>query len=165
MTRARRLAFLVAVAAQAVVPLALIGWNEVALARGSDVRLRTVPVDPLDLFRGRYVTLRYEISRLRVFGRASVGDTVYVELRQRGDRWTGYHASPDRPPDGSTFIRGRVRDSFGDEAAIEYGIETYYADEDEARQLERRANGALYVDVVLDADGRARIDDVVLREG
>ena len=159
MSAARRLAFLVAVAAQAVLPLGLIGWNELELARGTEVRLRTIPVDPLDPFRGRYVRLRYEISSLPVAGHAVRGATVYVPLRREGERWTGGVAVPERP-DGGTFVRGRVRNVYSGRAEIEYGIETYYADENEAPRLEREARDGLYVDVVLARDGKARISGV-----
>jgi uncharacterized membrane-anchored protein len=149
----RRVAFWVLVAVQAVVPLALIGWNELALATGETVTLRTVPVDPIDLFRGRYVTLRYEISSARRPAGAEPGDTVYVPLHRVGDHWTGERARPTRPRE-RPFIRGTITSS-----GITYGIETYYADEDEARRLERRA-GTLAVRVVLDDDGHARISGI-----
>jgi uncharacterized membrane-anchored protein len=146
----RRALFWLLVALQALIPLGLIGWNEVALATGREVTLRTVPVDPIDLFRGRYVTLRYEISSLRVPPGAH---TVYVPLRRDGEHWTGDVALLDEPA-GGPFIRGTATDG-----GIELGIETYYADEDEARRLERRAGG-LVVHVVLDDGGRARISGV-----
>jgi uncharacterized membrane-anchored protein len=152
----RRLVFWTLVAVQALVPLGLIAWNEVALARGTEVTLRTVPVDPLDLFRGRYVTLRYEISGLPRPPGAEPGQTVYVALQREGDRWTGDRATRERP--GGTFIRGTVGDG-----GIVYGIETYYADEDEAPRLEREAREGLDVRVVLDDDGKARIEGLVVR--
>ena len=146
----RRAVFWLLVALQALVPLGLIGWNEVALARGQEVVLRTVPVDPIDLFRGRYVTLRYEVSRLPLPTGVETGDTVYVPLHRTGGRWTGetvLRTEPDERP----FLRGRLTG-----AGIVYGIETYYADEDEARRLEARA-GRLDVRVVVDEHGGARI--------
>jgi uncharacterized membrane-anchored protein len=149
----RRVAFWMLVALQAVVPPALIGWNELALATGETVTLRTAPVDPIDLFRGRYVTLRYDISSLRRPLGAEPGDTVYVPLHHVGDHWTGELPRRRRPRE-HPFIRGTITSS-----GITYGIETYYADEDEARSLERRA-GALAVRVVLDEDGRARISGI-----
>jgi uncharacterized membrane-anchored protein len=149
----RRLAFWTLVALQALVPLGLIGWNEVALATGTEVTLHTVPVDPIDLFRGRYVTLRYEISRLSLPEGTQTGDRVYVPLHRSGRHWTGTRVLRERP-DGGTFIRGTVSTT-----GIVYGIETYYADEDEARRLERRA-GALIVHVVLDDDGVARVSGI-----
>jgi uncharacterized membrane-anchored protein len=152
----RRLVFWALVALQALVPLGLIGWNEAALARGTEVTLRTVPVDPLDLFRGRYVRLRYEISRLPVPPGTEPGDTVYVALRRDGERWTGDRAT--REPPAGTFIRGTVADGL-----ITYGIETYYADEDEAPRLERESRQGLDVRVVLDDDGKARIAGLAVR--
>jgi uncharacterized membrane-anchored protein len=149
----RRGVFWLLVALQALVPLGLIGWNEVALARGQEVVLRTVPVDPLDLFRGRYVTLRYEVSRLPLPTGVAPGDTVYVPLQRSGGRWTGDTVLRAEPDDGA-FLRGRLTGG-----GIVYGIETYYADEDEARRLEARA-GRLDVRVVLDEDGRARVSGV-----
>lgn len=154
MTGRRRTAFWVLVAVQALVPLGLIAWNELALASGTEVTLRTVPVDPIDLFRGRYVTLRYEVSEAEVEPGTRAGDTVYVSLREEGGRWVGGRATRGRP-DGDTVIRGRFNGS-----TIVYGIETYYADEDEARRLEAEAGDGLDVRVVLDDDGRARISGV-----
>jgi uncharacterized membrane-anchored protein len=165
MSRRARIAFLVLVAAQAAFPLGIVAWNEVALARGTDVTLATAPVDPYDPFRGRYVTLRYEISTLPVSGQMDAGDTVYVPLYEQGDVWTGTRATTTRPEEG-TFIRGRVTYAAeaGGTADIRYGIETYYADEDEARRLEG-VSGSLAVEVDLDDDGKARIEDVDVRGG
>jgi len=149
MTRRRRRAFVLLVAAQALLPLGLIGWNERALASGTEVTLRTAPVDPIDLFRGRYVTLRYEIAPGGAI--RPEGATVFVPLTRAGDVWTGGQPSLS-PPDG-TFIRGVVTPS-----GIRFGIERYFTDEDEARRLE--GAGPLLVDVVLDGDGGARIAGV-----
>jgi uncharacterized membrane-anchored protein len=146
----RRITFWALVAVQALIPLGLIAWNEVALATGTEVTLRTVPVDPLDLFRGRYVRLSYEISRVPVEPGVGPGDTVYVALRPGDGRSIGDLATRERP--GGTFIRGTYTGS-----TISYGIETYYADEDQAPRLEAEAGDGLNVRVVLDDDGRARI--------
>jgi uncharacterized membrane-anchored protein len=155
-SRARRIAFAVLVAAQLVVPLALIAVNEVALATGREVTLATTPVDPLDPFRGRYVVLRYEISSLPT---PTPEGTVYVELEEQGDRWVVHGVHTSYPDTDRPVIRGHARGG-----TVEYGIETYFADEDEAPRLEREArSGGLLVDVVLGDDGRARIDDVRVR--
>lgn len=149
MSRSRLRVFVALVAAQALLPLALIGWNEQALASGTRVTLRTVPVDPVDPFRGRYVTLRYEISALPTG--APEGTTVYVPLRDGGVAWIGGLPTTRRPE--GIFVRGVV-----DDGSIRFGIERYFTDEDEARRLE--ASAPLLVDVVLDDDGTARIAGV-----
>jgi len=117
-------------------------------------RSTPVPVDPVDLFRGRYVTLRYDISGVQVSESVQIGDTVYVPLHEEGGYWSGSFGFPDPPP-GGKFIRGTVRYSDRDSADVEYGIETYYADEAEARRL--GLAGPLNITVVLGDDARARI--------
>jgi uncharacterized membrane-anchored protein len=153
----RRTVFALVVAVQALCVLAIIGVNEVALATGDQVTLRTVPVDPIDPFRGQYVALRYDISTVHVRQRIEIGDTVYVPLHEQAGYWSGSLGFPAPPPAG-TFIRGTVRYTDGAAADVEYGIETYYADEDEASRL--GTAGPLRVTVVLDDDGRARISRV-----
>jgi uncharacterized membrane-anchored protein len=153
-SRPRRIAFAVLVAAQLVLPLGMIAANELALATGTKVTLRTAPVDPLDPFRGRYVELDYEISNLTEWSDRP-GTVVWVELVKQRDHWVVYRAHLTRPETRRTLIRGVVRNG-----RVEYGIETYYADEDEAPRLQGRQ---LLVEVVLDDDGQARIDEVRVR--
>ena len=156
MSRQRRFAFFAVVTVLVLFPLATIAYNELKLATGDEVRLKTQPVDPIDFFRGRYVTLSYDISRVRMDGNPAPGTTVYVPLRDTGPYWTGDFASTSRPPTGR-FIRGQVTDA----AQIRYGIETYFVDEREARKYESAAaSGGLYVDVVLDDGGKARIEEL-----
>jgi uncharacterized membrane-anchored protein len=153
----RRIVFALVVAVQALVLLGMIGVNELALATGDKVTLRTVPVDPVDFFRGNYVTLRYEISNVNVPDGTQPGDVVYVPLHKEGDRWTGGFGYPTPPVDGE-FIRGAVRSAYGGSADVEYGIETYYADQEEAYKLQNA--GRLDVTVALDGDGQAHISRV-----
>jgi uncharacterized membrane-anchored protein len=157
MSGPRRIAFWLVVALQALVLVALIGFNERALAEGDEVTLRTVPVDPVDLFRGRYVTLRYEISSLGVEEGIQPGDAVYVPLHETEGVWTGSFGYVSPPAEGK-FVRGTVRSIADRTADVEYGIEAYYTDEEDARRLERA--GTLLVTVAVDDGGRARISRV-----
>jgi uncharacterized membrane-anchored protein len=160
-SRRARLAFLVLVAVQACVPLAMAGLKEAHLAFDRSVRLKTQPVDPLDVFRGRYVQLNYEISSLPAQG-VGPGQTVYVPLRDVGDRWVGETVLTFRPSE-EPFIRGRVAEASGGQARIDYGIESYFVDERKAREYEGAAQGGnVYVDVVLDDDGDAQIERLIL---
>ena len=59
------------------------------------------------------------------------------------------------------MICGRARDDAapGRAVGIEYGIETYFASAERAREIEESiARGRLYVVVDLDEDGSARIE-------
>ncbi len=125
------------VAAQALLPLGLIAWNEQALASGTDVTLKTAPVDPVDLFRGRYVTLSYEISALPT--PYDAGDDRLCPAHRRRRDMARRHAD-------ATHARTRERSSAATSrrpGRIEFGIGRYFTDEDEARRLE--AAGPLLV--------------------
>jgi uncharacterized membrane-anchored protein len=151
-SRRARIAFLVVVGAQLLFPLGVIAYNEIKLATGTEVRLHVEPVDPLDFFRGEYVALTYDISTIDIEAGARPGSTVYVPLSRKGHYWTGDSAELVRPRE--PFIRGHVVDP----GTVEYGIESYFVEEGESRQWEAAAaRGDLYVDVVLDDSGDARI--------
>ena len=76
MSRRRRIALLVVVCAQLAVPLALAGLAAADLAFGEEIRLQAQPIDPIDVFRGNYVVLRYEISSLQAVSEVRRGDTA-----------------------------------------------------------------------------------------
>ena len=80
---------------------------------GTEIRVKTVPVDPRSLFRGNYAELNYEIgqlpsSALSDFANLRIGEIVYVSL-QLGENGL-YHfkdASLNKPGEG-IFLRGRL---------------------------------------------------------
>ncbi len=149
----RRLAFWLLVGLQALVPLGMAGWNEAFPAK-RHVLIQVRPIDPHDVMRGEYVALTYGITSLQ----APAG-TAYVRLYRDGDAWTGDIASTEKP-DGGTFIRGRSNGT----GRIEYGIETFYVPEGEARRYENAMfSHRLYARVALAGDGRARLEGLVIR--
>jgi uncharacterized membrane-anchored protein len=158
-SRRRRIALLVIVCVQLALPLTLAGLAEADLAFGEEIRLKAQPVDPLDVFRGNYVVLTYEISTLPVLGDVRRGERVCARLEESGEEWRTTYADPGRP--SGTVICGRARDDAapGEQVGIEYGIETYYASAERAREIESSiASGQLYVVVDLDDNGSARIE-------
>ena len=160
MSRRRRIALLVIVCAQLAVPLAMAGLAAADLAFGDEIKLRAQPVDPTDLFRGNYVVLTYEISRLQVVYPVSKGQQLCADLFQSAPGVYGARYAYDYPPRGGKEICGRaLNDARGGESVgIEYGIETYYASEEGAKEIEDSiARGQLFVVVDLDEDGSARI--------
>jgi uncharacterized membrane-anchored protein len=160
MSRGRRIALLVAVLAQLAVPLALAGLAAADLAFGREVRLVAQPVDPVDIFRGNYVVLRYEISEVRLGFTVRRGERVCVRLDERDDVWTGTFGVPD-PNGADTVICGRARADAeaGSQVGVEYGIETYYASAERAQELERSiSRGELHAVIDLDDDGGARLE-------
>lgn len=183
MTSRFGLALLALVIGQSLFLAAMIQDRVTLLRSDHVVTLKTEPIDPRDIFRGDYVILNYEISRLSLDtlegddGFAQ-GDTIYVELTPAGAIWQPVAAWRERrnPSPGNEIIRGRVSwviegrpvtaPADGEEApcidcnsaTVAYGIESYFVPEGEGRELEDQRNaGSLTVDVALGSDGEAAI--------
>ncbi len=127
---------------------------------GETYALAVAPVDPIDPFRGAYVTLDYpglEQARPTSWSGGSV--PVFVPLRRLpgSELWTGGRAVREAPATGP-YLRcdagqGRLR----------CGIESLFASQDEARRLEQDlADGAV---ARVRVDGRGNAAVVGLRRG
>lgn len=138
-------------------------WSRISLLQnGTQVVLKTAPVDPRDLLRGYFVRLSYDISRISVdeldnpmsddelsdgFKRQSL---IYVKLQPDKDGyWSPVSVHRTRPQSDkqskTVFIRGRVRHgscnaryraNVGCKVSIRYGIEKFFADKTRAKKLE-----------------------------
>jgi uncharacterized membrane-anchored protein len=136
----------VTVAAQLVILVGMIALRAMPLVTGQTVLVRVVPVDPRDLFRGDYVILSYEFSRVpaeAVEGLSSAergkrskweGRTVYVPLVPDSNRvhWRAEKVTVVKPA-ASLFLKGQMR-SHG---SVEFGIEAYYLQEGTGRVYEQ----------------------------
>ena len=104
------------------------------LLTGDTVLLRVVPVDPRDMFRGDYVTLGYDISRVTAGqvkgltksfqdsrGQISLCDARSGGRRRTLQRWRGERRS--------TFVGKFIRGTIEGWNRITFGIESYYVQE------------------------------------
>ena len=130
------------------------------MSSGTRVTLAVTPVDPLDLARGSYVDLAYDIDVVVPPGLTD-GDDVYVELRRPavdGEAWEAVRAVADSSDldEPDAFIQLSV-----DGSGLDTGsISTYYADSEEALRLQDDlADGGL-AEIVLDSDGAPTLDTV-----
>ncbi len=178
--------------AQVALLLVMAIGRETIVRRGERVWLRTSPVDPRDLFRGDYVRLNYDISRLP---RALWSDAVATSVQDQANR-TRYlrektlYVSLERgpqdvataikadltPPARGLFIRGAFRPGrgwrLGDKVPtflndLRYGIESYYVEQGSGRELERGRpegiNGTLRVPLDIEVAISKRGEAVILR--
>jgi uncharacterized membrane-anchored protein len=137
---------LVTVVAQLVVLVAMIALRAIPLITGQTVLVRVQPVDPRDLFRGDYVILSYEFSRIspeQVEGFSEIqrggrskweGRTVYVPLVPDSDRvhLRAGKATVVKPASGQ-FLRGQMQ-RYG---SLQFGIESYYVQEGTGHRYEQ----------------------------
>jgi uncharacterized membrane-anchored protein len=156
--------FFALVALQLLLLLALIAYKQLTLVTGQRVLLKTVPVDPRDMFRGDYVILSYDISNLERWkwqeSTYQRGETVFVKLARHGRFWDAVSASKSPPAPGELFLKGRARRVSNYRLTVEYGIESYFVPEGKGRELERHAGRGLVVEAKVDRHGRALIRGV-----
>jgi uncharacterized membrane-anchored protein len=124
------------------------------LRSGSEVTLRTRPVDPRDFLRGDYVTLSYEISEI------PAGDLkdmpfrkeVFVTLTPDAEGFykaVAAHTEPVGVRAPEVLIRGNAERYsycatgqlvFCDRIRLRYGIESYFVPQGEGRSIEQARN-------------------------
>lgn len=100
-------------------------YNQWPLWTGKELVIATMPLDPFDPFRGQYMNINYEISRMTASG-FEVGDTVYVSLEEDNESiWRPVEVLREKPLQGD-FIRGKVKGVYGGTLSIRYGIEQFF---------------------------------------
>jgi uncharacterized membrane-anchored protein len=159
---------LIVVALQTVALAYMIIDRQATLNASRVITLKVVPVDPRDMFRGDYVVLNYDISRLETTqlggdDKFLTSDTVYVTLENKGGAWVPVAVAhrPTATP-GSVVLRGTV--NFFSETSgsatlnVHYGIESYFVPEGTGLAIEDSVrNGEVSVDIAVDSQGRGMI--------
>jgi uncharacterized membrane-anchored protein len=130
---------------------------------GKEIRVKTIPVDPTDLFYGDYVTLNYEMNQPKPNlwkGSKPVqnGEAVYVVLQPELEIYHATAVYPDKPSlhGNEVLIRGRMVYSGDDFMRIDYGLERYYLPEGTGADLEKK-RGNLIVRVKIAPWGQMKI--------
>jgi uncharacterized membrane-anchored protein len=161
-------------------------YKEYTLRTGTEIILKTEPVDPRDLFRGDYVTLNYEISTLELDEvpaedpNFEYNDRIYLALELENE-----YGVPKKiyknPPDDELYIKGTVKELIYDweayedsatteepylkELRIEYGIESYFVPEGRGLEIESQqwtGREGVSVKVVVDKYGNAVIKSLLI---
>jgi uncharacterized membrane-anchored protein len=106
----RLLVFVLVGLAQLAVPASLIWKREQTLRHGSVWKFRTAPVDPVDAFRGRYVSLQFEVEGQEISSPPNVssGQSVFVTVRQNAEGFAEIDQVLASPPPGDDFIEAKL---------------------------------------------------------
>ena len=96
--------------AQLAVPGSLIWKREHTLRQGSVWKFRTAPVDPVDAFRGRYISLQFEAETQEISppANAGAGDPVFVTLKANTDGFAEIDQVSSTKPAGDDFLAAEL---------------------------------------------------------
>jgi len=169
-----RLGFILIILFQVLILVGWTGYHEISIASGKTVVLQTEPVDPMDLFRGEYVQLRYTISTFSDIPGLDIleiesGQRVYVHLEQDGEIWKATEVSKFRHDDWEFFIAGKAniyaarpsKAGFSiDILEMEYGIESYFVPQGKGPEIERARD--IKARVTINGAGQAFIKELIV---
>ena len=156
---------ILAVILQLLVLAYMAGEREYILHNGQVIHLRTAPIDPRDLFRGDYVRLNYELSRIPVtaikdaIGGPTLkkGRKIYVSLKEGSSGlYELTEANLNKPQEG-LYLTGRSvyehrLSSAGNPLWVNYGIEAYFVEQGKGRIIEKRRGNWTGVQVPLEME-------------
>src|SRR3954467_13742330 len=106
----RLIVLLLVALAQLAVPGSLIWKREQTLRQGSVWKFRTAPVDPVDAFRGRYVSLQFEAETQEISppANASAGAPVFVTLKTNAEGFAEIDQVSTTKPAGDDFVEAEL---------------------------------------------------------
>lgn len=164
--------------------LALVESRASILRNGSEVRLKTAPVDPRDLFRGDYVVLAYPIGTVEGpaggEGGFQRGDAVFVTLTRDAEGFARATAVTKARPavaGSDVAIAGRVQstgacvlnDAGEADCAsgrrrlrIAYGLESYFVPQGQGLAIETTERSRIEVVAAVTAGGEAAIKRLLI---
>lgn len=129
----------------------MIWFHEAKLRGAARILLKTVPYDPVSIFRGHYANLRYEISSLPVTLLKDIsvqelrnGDNLFVLLKKEGDLWQAQGIYRKRPAGaGNVYLCARMGYHYSGikELNLEYGIESFFLNEEKTKEVDRANTG------------------------
>ena len=147
----RLIVFVLVALIQLAVPGSLIWKREHTLRQGGVWKFRTAPVDPVDVFRGRYVALHFEAETQEISPPANAGysDTVYATLKQNAEGFAEIDQVAATKPAGDDFIEAHLSGK-----TVSLPFDKYWVTERDApaaetayQNLSRRGNQNAYVTV------------------
>lgn len=144
----------------------IVSFNEYTLRNGEEVFIKTLPVDPRDLFRGDYMILNYDISSFSLENKSvpkylSEGDSVYTVLEKNSEGFVSVskvlrqHPGQEILAIKGQIIQLRENDGFV-EIILEYGIESFFIPEKTGRNFPMITE----VKVAIDKYGNSKIKSV-----
>jgi uncharacterized membrane-anchored protein len=169
MTPLKLALWVVLAVAQLAVPAWMIMGQERVLRDGRQIKLQTRPVDPADLFRGRYVALGFgveQVPRERAPEMVDYNRTAYLELREGADGFAEAVALTMAKPAGDLVLPVKIIFVSPETVGVQLPFNRYYMDENAAPAAEvayrdRAADVESWVTVRV-LNGRAVLEELYM---
>ncbi len=165
--------FILVVLAQLFIPSQMIFNRESILEDGTAYRFKTQPIDPTDPFRGKYITLRYEISSITTSDSLWItNEDVYIYLKKDSLGFAKVaKVSKHLLKDDKDYIIAKVGWYYSHQLNVNLPFDRFYMEESKAKPAEDTFREAqrdslpnnIYALVYI-KDGEAVLDNVFIND-
>lgn len=135
--------FILVALGQLYVPAKMIMDREEILQKGKSFYFKATPVDPTDPFRGKYITLNFEASRVKTTDQHDWvnGEPVYLLLATDAEGFARVQdVASTQPTDTTDFLAAVVDYTTSDALVVELPFDRFYMEESKAPEAERTYN-------------------------
>jgi uncharacterized membrane-anchored protein len=135
--------FLFVVIAQLFVPSQMIYNQEDILNTGKIVKFQCEPIDPNDPFRGKYITLRFKESAIKVknFKNWKNNETIFAKIESSKEGFAKIKSiSRTEPTDNSTYLKLKINyiaEYDDNKIYLDFPFNRFYMNENKANIAEK----------------------------
>jgi uncharacterized membrane-anchored protein len=133
------LIFAILVPIQLFIPASMILGQETALAKGTEYKLRSRPVDPYDAFRGRYVRLYLDHPEFKLSAPRPLTERLnaYALLDRDAEGFGIIKDVVFEKPEGTNYLKIHIGPAYRHGSQVTWPFDRYYMEESKAPRAER----------------------------
>ncbi len=135
----KKFIFIGLVFAQLLAPSYIVALREIILRKGAVYKFKTAPVDPYDIFRGRYVALSTNQRSVKVSSgeKFERGEMVYLVLGKDKEGFAKVIEAKHNPPKGKDYVKSKA--TYKSDFYVHFNLpfNRYYMNEHKAPKAER----------------------------
>jgi uncharacterized membrane-anchored protein len=137
-TKQLMILFIITALLQLAVPVKMIFDSEMTERYGPEYKFKTVPIDPTDPFRGKYITLNYDISSFPSADTTyTTGDQIYIALKKDSEGFAQIASISHEEPEVETdYVIADVSHNYGGNVNFEFLFDRFYMEEGKAAEAE-----------------------------
>jgi len=130
--------FIIVALAQIFVPIQMIVDSEDTITTGTAYKFKTRPIDPTDPFRGKYITLQYEMNHfITKDSTYTVGEEIYIYLKNNEAGFAEASQISKTPLEIQTdYVTARVSYYYKGKVTFQLPFNTFYMEESKAYDAE-----------------------------
>lgn len=150
--------------------IGLAGYFQSIMVDGFPIMLKTIQLDPDDLFRGSYLDLDYEIEQYVsnkddgvLIEDFSVGEEVLVYLEKKGKYWEidfiGFPEEEEEVSSNNIYLKATVKSKRKNQLILDYGLNKVFVSRKKAEMYGFKT-GTFDVKLKVDYNGKGVIEAV-----